>query len=121
MDVTYSLPDPLTNLWEWDVHLYISPLFADQFGCPLWFCHLEFDKEAIFMVSWHKPVILERDLILSYFKELSFCGPCGPCCLGFFIYKILLKGVCQSKYLYSFSKFKCLRNFKICIYCHFNF
>ncbi len=34
----------------------ISPLFVDRFGRSLWFCHLEFDKEAIsndFMAHFH--------------------------------------------------------------------
>ena len=26
----------------------IPPLFVDRFGRSLWFCYLEFDKEAIF-------------------------------------------------------------------------
>ena len=55
--------------------------FVDRFGRNLWFCHLKFDKEAIsdgFMA--HFRVFLRgRGVELRDFRELCFCGICGPC------------------------------------------
>ena len=48
-------------------------MFVVRFGRSLWFCQLQFDKEAIsvgFMA--HSRVLGGR------FRELSFYGPCGP-------------------------------------------
>ncbi len=56
-------------------------MFRDRFGSSLRFCQVEFDNEAIsVMVSWHISVLLGMGgglVILSKFRELSFCGPSG--------------------------------------------
>ena len=54
----------------------ISQLFVDWFGRSLQFCHLEFD-------CWwfYGTFPCFRRGIYSDFRELSFCGPCGPCLL----------------------------------------
>ena len=49
----------------------------DRLGRSLRFYHLEFDKKPFLVVSWHTSTFRGGD-ILSDFKELSFCGPCGP-------------------------------------------
>ncbi len=48
----------------------ISPLFVDQFGRSLQFCHRS---------QKFKPQIKCFFLILSDFRELIFCGPWRPC------------------------------------------
>ncbi len=48
----------------------------------LWFCQLEFDKEAFLMVAWVKMTSIVGGFGISKEVregELSFCGPCGPC------------------------------------------
>ena len=66
IDVTDSLTDPLGLL--------------DDISCSLQFCNLEFDKQAI--SDGCRSEIARywwRVLNLSDFRELIFCGPCGPC------------------------------------------
>ena len=48
-------------------------VIVDRFGRSLRFCHLEFDKEVILMVTGLK--IPGIDVKLSDFRKLSFCGP----------------------------------------------
>ena len=67
----------------------ISPLFVDRFRHSfLRFCHLELDKEDIsndFMAD-SRVFKGEGVLILCDFRELSFCGPCGPRFLFYLFY-----------------------------------
>ena len=56
----------------------ISPLFVDRFGF-LRVCHLGFDKEAIYDGFMAHSIFLGGEgevVILSDFREFSFCGPC---------------------------------------------
>ncbi len=72
MSKTYSFTPYLTGCLALSV---IFPLSVDQFECSLQFCHIEFDEEVI---SDGFRVFMEGEgLILSEFRELSFCGPCG--------------------------------------------
>ncbi len=65
-----------------DVFGHIS-VVRDQFGRSLQVCHLEFDDEAITDSrsenSRYRGGGRGGFLILSNFRELSFCGPFGPC------------------------------------------
>ena len=51
----------------------IYPLFVERFGRSLRFYNIEYDKEAI--SDGRRSVGF---WILSDFRELSLCGPCGP-------------------------------------------
>ena len=56
----------------------------DRFGRSLRFCYLKFDKEANsddFMAHSRVSRAGGEGLILSDFRELSFCIPSGPCFL----------------------------------------
>ena len=59
----------------------ISPLFVDRFKRSLRFGHLQFDQEAISRGFMSHSRVFRVSFILSDFRELSFCGPCGPCYL----------------------------------------
>ena len=51
----------------------------DRFARSLRFCHLEFDKEAIFDCCRSENSRYRLGfLILSDFREMSFCSPCEP-------------------------------------------
>ncbi len=55
-------------------------MFVDQFGQSLRCCHLEFDEEVISDCLMAHSRILEGEVVnLGDFRELSFCGLCGPC------------------------------------------
>ncbi len=54
-------------------------LFVDRFRPSLQFCTLNFDKEAISDSLMAQSRVISGVLILSDFRELSFCGPCEPC------------------------------------------
>ncbi len=57
----------------------ISSLFVVQFWHSLRFCYLEFDKEAM-VVEVIMPGIGAKGFWIQHdFRELSFCGPWGPC------------------------------------------
>ena len=50
----------------------------DRFVRSLRICHIEFNEEAILMVVEGKILgVLGSFWILSDFREMSFCGPCG--------------------------------------------
>ncbi len=50
------------------------------FGRSYVFFHPEFDKEAIYKCFMaYSRVFRGWGLILTEFRELSFCGPGGPC------------------------------------------
>ncbi len=65
-------------------HIFVV---IDRFERSLRFYHLELNKEAISdgcrsENTWH-----QWDFwILRYFKELSFCDPCGPCITIYYYY-----------------------------------
>ncbi len=67
-------------------------LFVDQFGRSFRFYHLEFDTEAI-SNGWSSENSGNGRWfwILSNFRELSFCGPCGPCFYLYFFESHLLR------------------------------
>ncbi len=52
------------------------PLFVDLFGCNLRFCHLKFNKEAIFDYCRSESARYRRGgfEFLSNYRVLSFCG-----------------------------------------------
>ncbi len=77
MSQTHSLADSLRHILLFRQYLRF---FVDWFGRFLRVCNLEFDREAILMVVGVKMAgIGEGFGILSNFRELRFCGPCGPC------------------------------------------
>ncbi len=53
----------------------IYPLFVDRFGRSLWFCHLDFDEEAIYGGFMAHSCVFREVLNLSDFRALSLCGP----------------------------------------------
>ena len=52
------------------------------------FCHLEIEKRSQFWLlqEWKSPV----SVILSDFRELAFCEPCGPCLTSFKVFRVLI-------------------------------
>ncbi len=73
-----SLKDSLTDnvTFSCSVHIFVV---VDRFERSLRFCHLEFDKkEAISDGCRSENLgIGRRFWILSDFRQLNFCGPCG--------------------------------------------
>ncbi len=69
LGVTHRLTHSLTDNITFRCYSHIS-IIVDRFGLSLRFCHLEFDKE----VKYGTLPCFGGDL-----RELSFCGPCGPC------------------------------------------
>ncbi len=72
----------MNNSCEFKIELnfIVLKLKVDRFGCSVRFCYLEFDKEAISDGCRSENAVIGGGLcILSDFRALSFCGPCGPC------------------------------------------
>ncbi len=69
-------------------------VIVDRFGHSLRFCHLEFEIEANSDNCRRGNAGIGGGFwILSKFRELSFCGPCGTCLFAIhicFIFKIKL-------------------------------
>ncbi len=82
-------------------------VFVDRFRRrSLRFCHIGFDKKAISDgCRSEKSSISWGFRILSDFKELSSCGPCGP---GFFLLKYASQNETSSYNNIEYNSFEIL-------------
>ena len=87
----------------------ITPLFVARFKRSLRLCHLEFDKEAS-SNGCRRTGIGGGFWILSDFRELSFCGPCGTCFSMHLIYQKYNLEECYIFYSYIIYIILCLRS-----------
>ncbi len=79
IDVTDSLPQSITHeTFNSFGHISVA---VDRFGRYFRFCHNEFDEKAISGGFMALLVLLVGGGggSLSDFRELCFCGTCGPC------------------------------------------
>ena len=76
IDVTDSLRPSLTHgTFSYNAHISVV---VDRFERSLRFCYLEFDMEAISDICRSENAQYRWGFcILSDFRQLSFCGPCG--------------------------------------------